>query len=79
MILNQLTARLSNVFQKYAKNNISAMAAARECEDIIDDIFASLGGCNLCMGTGYIILDSYDVCVCPRGKALKGFMEHYGK
>lgn len=79
MILNQLTARLSNTFTKYAKNNTSAMEAAKECEEIVDDIFASLGGCELCLGAGWVLVDAYQICECTRGEALKGFMQHYEK
>lgn len=79
MILNQLTARLSNVIQKYAKNNISAQEAAKECEQIVDDIFASLGGCELCFGAGWMLIDAYQICECKRGEALRGFVEHYVK
>lgn len=79
MILNQLTARLSNVFQKYAKNNTNAMAAAKECEDIVDSIFESLGACNDCMGKGYILIDGYHLCSCDRGKTLKSFIRYYNE
>lgn len=78
-MLNELTARLANVFQVYAKNNTSAMEAAKECENIIDDLFASLGGCELCYGAGWILIDGYVICDCKRGMALEGFMEHYEK
>lgn len=78
-MLNELTARLANVFQVYAKNNTNAMEAARECEEIVDDIFASLGGCELCLGAGWVLVDAYQICECPRGEALKGFMQHYVK
>ncbi len=79
MILNQLTARLSNIFQKYAKNNTSAMEAAREAEEVIDDIFMSLGACSDCMGRGYIVIDGYHLCVCKRGEHLGNFIKHYDK
>jgi hypothetical protein len=77
VILHQLTQRLSNVFQKYAKNNTNAQEAAKECEAIVNDIFASLGGCETCYGAGYVMIDSYQICTCPRGISLKGFMKHY--
>lgn len=76
-MLNELTARLSNVFQVYAKNNTNAMLAAKECEDIVNDIFDSLGACELCAGAGYVIVDDYQLCSCRRGTALKGFIKHY--
>lgn len=76
-MLNELTARLSNVFQVYAKNNTSAMEAAKECEDIVDSLFESLGACELCAGAGYVLIDAYEICGCKRGIALKGFMKHY--
>lgn len=76
-MLNELTARLANVFQVYAKNNTSATEAAKECEEIVDEIFESLGGCNDCLGKGYILIDGYHLCPCARGNSLGQFINHY--
>lgn len=74
MILLQTANRLANVFNKHCKN---PTLAAEEAEPIINDLFDSLGGCDLCFGAGYVIIgEDYDYCKCRRGKSLEKFIEN---
>lgn len=73
MILDALASKLANVFQKHCTSPQDAIA---EAKPIIDDIYKSLGGCEICYGKGYkLIGDNWDYCECDRGKGLKGFIE----
>lgn len=74
MILHQTANRLANVFNKHCKN---PTLASQEAKEIIDDLYDSLGGCDLCMGSGIILIDGYQLCDCRRGDQLKNFIEHY--
>lgn len=74
MILHQTASRLANVFNKHCKN---PNLASQEAQEIIDDLYNSLGGCDVCFGKGYAIIgDEYDYCPCERGKHLEQFIKN---
>lgn len=71
MILHPISSKLANVFNKYCVN---PGAAAVEAEPIINEMYSSLGGCDLCFGKGYNIHMQF--CECPRADALRGFIKN---
>lgn len=74
MILHVTASKLANVFRKYCSD---PRGAAKEAEPIIDELYKSLGGCDICFGRGYVLLgELYDYCKCPRGKQLLKFVEN---
>jgi hypothetical protein len=73
MILHQLASKLTNVFQKYCSD---PQAAANEATPIVEQLFQSLGGCDLCFGRGYTI--NMELCSCSRAAQLAEFIKHKG-
>lgn len=74
MILHETASKLANVFQRYCAD---PQAAAKEAEPVVNELYKSLGGCDLCYGRGYVTIgDQYDYCECARGKQLKKFIEN---
>lgn len=74
MILHQIASKLSNVFNKHCADPITASA---EAQPIIEELYESLGGCDLCFGRGYNML--MEICTCDRGKQLQGFIKNQGQ
>lgn len=71
MILHPISSKLANVFNKHCAN---PGAAAIEAEPIINEMYSSLGGCDLCFGKGYNIHMQF--CECSRANSLKSFIKN---
>ena len=71
MILHPIISKLANVFNKHCMN---PGAASLEDEPIINEMYSSLGGCDLCFGKGYNI--NMQFCECPRAASLKRFIQN---
>lgn len=65
--LHQLRIKLLNALEA---SNVGLV------DSTIDEIFQALGGCELCLGSGYLASGkSLRYCNCERAERLKGFVK----
>jgi hypothetical protein len=63
--LHQLKVKLLDLIKKPDVTN-------SEIEEVIDEIFYALGGCDKCEGRGYLMTTG-KFCDCDRGQRLREF------